>query len=129
VLEVGSQAFRIQRRKHRASRVDALVSFDHLRIEPIRQHDMPRKQIRSALIPDTEAIREPHCCHEQNRLTFPLEQGVSRYSRPDLHRIDPALRRLPRRRAQYIPRRANPRVPTIGRSRLHRQHFADVQLP
>ena len=116
---------------------------------------MTRKQIRPTLIPDAQPVREPDCCHQQNRLALTLEQGVSRDSRPDFHRVNTAVRNvatlpnesaryvqigrrcdtplrpatLSRRRPQYLPRRTNPRIPTVGRARLHRQHLADVQLP
>jgi len=89
-LEVDPEAFRVQRREHRAVRIDALVRLDHPRVEPIGKHDVTRKQIRPALVPDAQPVGKPDRRHQQNRLTLPLKQGVSRDSRPDFHRINAA---------------------------------------
>ena len=84
--EVRAQARPIERRQHRAVRIDALVRLDHGAVQGLGQHDMAREDVGSILVTDAQRIGETGAGHQHHRLAAAREQRVGRDGGPDLDR-------------------------------------------
>ena len=69
---------------------DALVRFDHARIQQLRQVDAQIEDARPVLVADPQDIPEPLGDDENRRLPLALQQGIGRHRRAHADPLDAA---------------------------------------
>ncbi len=105
-FQIPARALEIERRKHLAPRADALLDFDHLRIQQLGQHDVPVEEARAVLVGDAQRVAKAARDDEQRALALALEERVGRDGGAHLDDLDRlACNRRSGRRAQKA---ANP---------------------
>ena len=84
-LQLCPQLRGIQNLQHLAMRADALLRFDHLAVEQLRQHNVPVKQTRSVLVGDAQGVAKALGGDQQGRLALALEQRIGGHGGAHLH--------------------------------------------
>ena len=128
--QVGAQARGVERREHRAVRIDALVRLDDARIQPLRQHDVTREDVGAVLVADAQAVGEARRGHQHHRLAGAGEQRVGGDRGADLHRRDRRTAAGGRRGGRLGKDGAcggEARIARVGAA--DRGHLAHVQRP
>ena len=122
--QLRAQCRQVKRREHVAGSIDALLGLDHLRVQPLRQHDVAGEDIGPILVADAQPVAEAGRGHEQHRLAAAGEERVGGDRRADLHQGD--ARPWGAVRAQQLRGRRKPRI-AAARSDADRGHLAHVQ--
>ncbi len=87
-FQIPAHALEIERREHLAPRADALLDFDHLRIQQLGQHDVLIEEARAVLVGDAQRVAKAARDDEQRALALALEQRVGRDRRAHLDDLD-----------------------------------------
>ena len=78
----------IEERHGVALRAHALVDFDHLLVEQLRQADVAVEDARPVLVGDAQLVAEAARDEERDGLALALEERVGGDRRPHLHGLD-----------------------------------------
>ncbi len=88
LLEVDKRPLFVQGKNDVAMRPDALVDLDHLRIEHLRQHDVPVEDARPVLVGDAQRVAEAARDEEDGAGALALEERVGRHGSAHLDRFN-----------------------------------------
>jgi hypothetical protein len=88
-LSQAARGLRLVERNHDlATRANAFLHLDHLRIQHLRQHDVAIEDPRPVLVGDAQRVAEPARDEEGRAVTLSLEERIGRHRGAHLYRFD-----------------------------------------